>query len=115
MRAGGSGDTKVRRRGGARAHRHTLNCVCTPPHTHTRPQATYTAPDLGQFIIDDLNVTAPAGDVIVVRYTIEAPGEAQFGKVLSSSPQPRISVFMWDPQQQDWKIVRWALLHGNNT
>jgi hypothetical protein len=69
-------------------------------------QATYTPPDLGNFIIDDLNVTAPASNVIVVRYTLEAPGEAQFGKLLSSHPQPRISVFQWDPIEKDWKIIR---------
>lgn len=70
----------------------------------------YIPADVDEFEIRDVVTTSPRDGVVVVRYSVRAPGETapDAGVLLSDTWQPRISTFHWDKAAHQWRLLSHA-------
>ena len=70
----------------------------------------YVPADVDEFEIRDVVTTSPTDGVVVVRYSVRAPGETapDAGVLLSDTWQPRISTFHWDEAANQWRLLSHA-------
>lgn len=63
-----------------------------------------------EFELSNVFTTSPREDITIVRYTIREPGaiDLESGELMSDEPQPRLTVFRWDPLLGQWVIVSHA-------
>lgn len=70
---------------------------------------TYIPSDVDRFKLDEIRVTRPANNVIIVRYSAKVseslPGEQL---VMSENKAPRLTVFHWSKEDSRWKVLSHA-------
>ena len=70
----------------------------------------YIPADVDEFEIRNVVTTSPRDGVVVVRYSVKAPGETapDAGVLLSDTWQPRLSTFQWDDAAKQWRLLSHA-------
>ena len=70
----------------------------------------YIPADVDEFEIRDVVTTSPKDGVVVVRYSVRAPGETapDAGVLLSDTWQPRLTTFHWDNAAKQWRLLSHA-------
>lgn len=70
----------------------------------------YVPADVDEFEIKDVVTTSPRDDVVVVRYSVRAPGETvpDAAVLLSDTWQPRMTTFHWDKVAKQWRLLSHA-------
>lgn len=70
----------------------------------------YIPADVDEFEIRDVVTTSPKDGVVVVRYSVRAPGETtpDTGLLLSDTWQPRLTAFHWDNLAKQWRLLSHA-------
>jgi hypothetical protein len=71
--------------------------------------SSYVPTDIEEFALENVRETRPSDDLMVVRYSLRAPGTtADTSVVLSDELLPRLTVFHRDPATSQWRVLSHA-------